>query len=64
MSSAGGSVIKIWNLVGGRLISSVPPHHMGHEDKTMVVGMLEGLDQVHKRKEEFVENGFRTDNKM
>merc|ERR1719483_786018 len=33
----------------------------GHEDTTVVVGMLDGLVQVHKRKEESVEDGMRTD---
>jgi len=109
VASAGGSVIKIWDMVGGRLLSSVSPHHktvtslcvsggggclvsgsldrqvvwtdlstfrqvynkpcpasvmavgVGHEDKTVVVGMLDGLVQVHKRKEESVEDGMRTD---
>ena len=34
---------------------------LGYQDKTEVVGMLDGLDQVHKRKEVF--NGRRMDNR-
>lgn len=109
LASAGGLKVKIWDLVGGRLLSSLSPHHktvtslcvsgsgrnlvsgsldrqvvwtdlstfrhvfskpcpasvmgvgVGAEDKCLVVGMLDGLVQVHKRKEETVEDGMRTD---
>ena len=111
VASAGGSVIKIWDMVGGRLLSSVSPHHktittmcvsgtgkclvsgsldrqvvwtdlatfrqvynkqcpasvmavgVGAEDSCLVVGMLDGLVQVHKRKEENVVDGMRVDTK-
>lgn len=104
-------MIKIWDMVGGRLLSSISPHHktitslcvsgsgrclvsgsldrqvvwtdlstfrqvynkqcpasvmaigVGVEDKSLVVGMLDGLVQVHKRKEENVVDGMRTDTK-
>jgi len=111
LASAGGSLIKIWDMVAGRLLASVSPHHktvtslavshggkclvsgsldrqlvwtdlatfrqvyarhcpasimgvgVGGEDKTLVVGMLDGLVQVHKRKEENIVDGLRVDTK-
>jgi len=111
VASAGGSVIKIWDVIGGRLLCSLSPHHktvtslaMSGEgkclvsgsldrqvvwtdlatfrhvynkqcpvsvmavgisgmDKAVVVGMLDGLVQVHKRKEEKVVDGMRVDTK-
>jgi len=107
MASAGGSLIKIWDMVAGRLLTTVSPHHktvtslavsqggrclvsgsldrqlvwtdlatfrqvytkhcpssimgvgVGGEDKTLVVGMLDGLVQVHKRKEEKIIDGMK-----
>lgn len=109
LASAGGTMIKIWDLVAGKLLASLSPHHktitnfclssrgkclvstsldrqivwtdltlfkhvhskqfptsvmsvgVGAEDKSLVVGMLDGLVQVHKRKEESFVDGIRTD---
>jgi len=109
VASAGGMVVKIWDLVGGRLLASISPHHktvtslcvsgnggclvsgsldrqvvwtdlssfrqvfnkscpasvmgvgVGAQDRRVVVGMLDGLVQVYKRKEEVMEDGMRTD---
>jgi len=108
VATGGGMMVKIWDLVGGRLLSSISPHHktvtslcvsgtggclvsgsldrqvvwtdlstfrqvfskpcpasvmsvgVGAEDKSVVVGMLDGLVQVFKRKEEVIEDGMRT----
>jgi len=109
--TAGGSLIKVWDMVGGKLLSSISPHHktitslcvsgsgqclvsgsldrqvtwtdlstfrqvysksfptsvmslgIGADDKTLVVGMLDGLVQIHKRKVDIMVNGMEVGTK-
>ena len=107
--TAGGTMVKVWDLVaGGKLLSSLSPHHktvtslalsgsgkylltgsldrqvhwvdlasfktvysllypasvmavgVARDDSSLVAGMLDGLVQIHTRKEEEIKDGMRT----
>merc|ERR1719341_1518889 len=60
--TAGGTMVKIWDLVaGGRLLASLMAVAVSKDDSLVVAGMLDGLVQWQTLKEDEVKDGMRTD---